>query len=61
VIGRQMGVTPHHLLCHPPAEFLQGENRHPVLHVPRGLGMAQIVKAEVLDPATREHVVPSAI
>jgi hypothetical protein len=59
VIGRQMRVTPHHLLGHPPAELLQREDRRPVLHVPRGPRVAQIVEAEVLDTGALERVVPS--
>jgi hypothetical protein len=42
VIRCQVRVTPHHRRSLPASQFLQDMERRPVLHVPRGPGVAQM-------------------
>jgi hypothetical protein len=53
-----MRIAAHHRRRLPAPKLLKNMQRCPVLHVPRGPGMAQIVKAKRLDTGALERLVP---
>ena len=59
MIRREVRVAPHHRRRLPAPKLLQDMQRGPVLHVPRGPGVPQIVPAEVLDSGALQRLVPS--